>query len=362
MSAIGSSTSATSSANQGTLASGIGLVTGLNIDDTVNQLMSIASQAKDNLTSRTQTLTSEKSAFTQLESLLSAFQFETTQLNKAPVFTARAVTSSDDSALSGAVNASGNPAVGTYSFTPVQTASSQQLLSQGFAATDAVGAGSITIGKGGVVNPGISLDQLNGGTGIQRGQIRITDRSGASTVIDLSAARSVDDVLNAINSNTNINVSASVSGDKFQLTDNSNGTGNLKVQEVSNGKTAASLGLNSINVSSNTATGADVFSLGTKSALSSLNDGTGVQLKTGDDLSISLANGLKVTIDLGSASTLGDVINKINTASTGSVTASISSDGNRLQLQDNTSGSGTFSVANVGTGTAATETRSLATG
>ncbi len=177
------------------------------------------------------------------------------------------------------MDASGNPAVGTYSFTPVQTASSQQLLSQGFASTDAVGAGSITIGKGGVVDPGISLDQLNGGTGIQRGQIRITDRSGASAVIDLSAARSVDDVLNAINSNTNINVSASASGDSFKLTDNSGGTGNLKVQEVSSGKTAASLGLSGINVASNTATGADVLTLGSKTALSRLErwDGSATQ-------------------------------------------------------------------------------------
>ncbi len=197
-----------SSSTSGTLASGIGLVTGLNIDDTVNKLMTIASQSKNNLTSRTQTLSSEKAAFTQLTSLLVAFQFETTQLGNDSIFTSRAVTSSNDSALSAAVATDSNPAVGSYSFTPVQTASSQQLLSQGFAATDAVGIGSISFGAGGFVDPGISLDQLNASTGIQRGKIRITDRSGASSVIDLSYARSVDDVLNAINSNTDINVSA----------------------------------------------------------------------------------------------------------------------------------------------------------
>src|ERR1700761_142887 len=110
MSAISSSTPSTiSSASSGTLASGIGLVTGLNIDDTVDKLMSIASQSKDNLTSRTQTLSSEKTAFTQLTSLLVAFQFESTQLGKDSVFTSRNVTSTNDAALSGAVDASGNP-------------------------------------------------------------------------------------------------------------------------------------------------------------------------------------------------------------------------------------------------------------
>src|SRR6185503_1019696 len=104
---------------------------------------------------------------------------------------------------------------------------------------------------------------------------------------------------------------------------------------------------------SNTATGGDVLTLGSKTSLSTLNDGTGIQLRSGNDLHVSLANSTSVDIDLGSATTLGDVISKINSASSGQVTATISGDGNRLQLQDNTTGSGTFSVANVGTGTAA---------
>ncbi len=81
----------------------------------------------------------------------------------------------------------------------MQTASAQQLLSQSFAADEAIGAGSFTFGAGGFVDQGISLDELNGGDGVQRGKIRITDRSGASAVIDLSFARTVDDVLDAIN-------------------------------------------------------------------------------------------------------------------------------------------------------------------
>jgi flagellar hook-associated protein 2 len=341
------------SSNTGTLASGIGLVTGLNIDDTVTKLMSIASQTKDNLTARTQTLSSEQTAFTQLTSLLVAFQFEAKQLGDPTKFTSRQVSSSDETALTGAVSTDGNPAVGSYVFTPVQTASSQQLLSQVFGASEAVGAGTLTFGSGGFVDSGISLDQLNGGAGIQRGQIRVTDRSGASTVIDLSYARSVDDVLDAINSATDINVTATAVGDSFKLTDNSGGSGNLKVQEVGGGKTASSLGLAGIDVAAASATGGDVFTLSNKTSLSTLNDGTGVQLRTGNDLSVSLADGSSINLDLGDAKTLGDVINKINAASAGKFTASISSDGTRLQLKDLTTGSDTFAVTNVGTGTAA---------
>ncbi len=168
---------------------------------------------------------------------------------------------------------------------------------------------------------------------MQRGKIRITDRSGASAVIDLSFARNVDDVLNAINGSTDINVTATVVGDSFKLTDNSGGSGNLKVQDVSGGKTAANLGIDNIDVAANSATGSDVFTLSSKTVLSTLNDGTGVQLKTGNDLSVALADGSTVGVDLGSAKTLGDVINAINSAGAGKLTAAIGSDGNRIELQ-----------------------------
>ena len=112
------------------------------------------------------------------------------------------MTSSDTAALAATLATGGTPAVGNYLFTPIQTASAQQLLSQSFAADATVGAGSLTFGTGGFVDQGISLDELNGGDGVQRGKIRITDRSGATAVIDLSFARTVDDVLAAINDNT----------------------------------------------------------------------------------------------------------------------------------------------------------------
>ena len=337
------------------IQSSTGLVTGIPIQDTVDKLIALASQPKDALTTRTQALQSEQVAVTQLSSLLVAFQFEVKQLGTASLFDSRQVTSSDTSALTAAVSENGSPAQGNYLFTPVQTASTQQLLSQSFGAGDAIGAGTLTFGAGGFVNQGISLSSLNGGAGVRQGQIRITDRSGASSVIDLSNARTVDDVITAISTNTGINVTASAVGDSFMLTDTSGGSGNLKVQEVSGGSTASDLGLAGINVAASSATGSDVFSLTTKTSLASLNDGTGVQLRSGDDLSISLADGSTVNVDLASAKTLNDVLNAINAASPTTVAASIGSDGNRLQLTDLTTGSGTFSVSNVGNGTAASD-------
>src|SRR3954470_9457255 len=104
------------------IQSSVGLVTGIPIEDTVNKLMAVAAQPRDNLTARTKDLQSEQLAVTQLSSLLVAFQFEAKQLGSTSLFQSRAATSSDPSALTVEVAGDGSPAVGNYLFTPVQTA------------------------------------------------------------------------------------------------------------------------------------------------------------------------------------------------------------------------------------------------
>src|SRR5438128_2332796 len=79
-----------------------------------------------------------------------------------------------------------------------------------------VGAGSLTIELGGgELTNQTTLAQLNGGNGVRRGQFRITDRSGANAVIDVSNAVTVDDVISKINTSLGVTVRASVQGDKL---------------------------------------------------------------------------------------------------------------------------------------------------
>ncbi len=336
------------------IQSSVGLITGIPIEETVNKLMAIAAQPRNLLADRTKALESEKLAVTQLTSLLVALQFEVNQLDSESLFSSKQVTSSDPDALTASLATGGNPAAGNYLFTPVQTASAQQLLSQSFEADETIGAGSFTIGVGGFVDKGISLDELNSGDGVRRGKIRIIDRNGDSAVIDLSFARTVDDVLKAISDNSTINVTAVAVGDAFKLIDNTGGSGNLKVQEVGGGVTASDLGLAGIDIAAAEATGSDVFALSAGTKLSFLNDGTGVQIDSGaNELSITLADGSNVTVNLDGAKTLGDALDALNAASPTKLSAAIAADGNRLELTDLTAGAGSFAVSNVGTGTAA---------
>ena len=207
------------------IQSAIGLITGVPILDTVDQLMAIAARPRDLLTARNSVLQSEQLAVNRLSSLLLGMQFEVDKLKVTDLFHTKTVTSSNSDILSAALANDGAPVVGTHLFTPVQTATAHQLLSSRFGPTaPATGVGSFTFQRGGFVDEGLSLDALNAGDGVTRGEIRITDRSGATAVVDLRFARSVDDVLRAINSSATIDVTATADGDSFKLTDTSGQT------------------------------------------------------------------------------------------------------------------------------------------
>jgi flagellar hook-associated protein 2 len=344
----------------GTITSNIGLISGIDYNSLVDKLIQVQSGQVNDQTAINKTFSDQRTAITTLEASLIALQSSTNNLGSSTLYNQRTVTSSDDSSVSATVT--GQSQVGQYQITPVQLAQSQQFQSSKFASdSTAIGAGTLTLSNGGFVDPGASLDLLNGGNGFTRGQIKITDRSGASATIDLRFARTVDDVLNAINSNITLGVHASVSGDKFVLTDTTGQTtSNLQVQEVGGGATAASLGLSGINAAANQATGADVLQLFGDLSLGLLNDGGGVRFNNFlPDLQVSFRDGTTATVDfhrLASSSptpvtatneqTLADVVNTLNSAAPGKLHAAIGPDGKGLVLTDLTTDSGgTFAVS-----------------
>jgi flagellar hook-associated protein 2 len=344
----------------GRIQSSIGLITGIPIADTVNQLIQVAGRPRDNLASRTEALQSQRLAISTLSTRLLSLQFSFNNLKVNDIYNAREVTSSKPEVLTATLNTSGKPSVGSIDVRAVQAASAHQLVSQRFEDLEnGLGTGSFSFSFGGFLDKGISLDELNSGSGVPRGQIRITDHSGASSVIDLSFARTVDDVLEAISKDLTVNVTAEAVGDSFRLFDNTGSTGTLSVQEVAGGATAAGLGLVGISTTAAEATGSAVFGLHTGTKLSKLNDGNGVRITDDltdvDDLAITLANGNSYGVDLSGATTLGGVIDAINDSAdlTGKISAAISADGNRLELTDQTTGAGTFTVANGVLGTVA---------
>jgi flagellar hook-associated protein 2 len=332
------------------ITSSIGLISGINTGALTSEL--IAADAAPVSLLQTQ-VTSDQTlgtAYTALSSQLQTLQTTTQSLELPQTFQATTATSSNPSVLT--ATTTDGAAVGSYSLQVARTVTTQQLVSSGFTdATNAkVGAGTITIeeGSGSDLSTQTPLSDLNGGSGVARGQFRITDRSGASAVIDTSAAVSLDDVVADINSATNISVRASIQNNHLVLTDTSGQTAsNLIVQDLGTGSSAASLGIVA-NTAGITVTGSDLNYLSSSTQLDQLNDGRGVTLGSGGatgDFTVHLKDGTSFNVNLAGVTTVGGAVAAINAASGGKATATIPTGSASLRLTDNTTtGSGTLSV------------------
>ncbi|HWE00991.1 MAG TPA: flagellar filament capping protein FliD [Tepidisphaeraceae bacterium] len=200
----------------------------------------------------------------------------------------------------------------------------------------------------------VLVSSLNGGKGIPLGKIHINDGSGGSADIDLSGARSVQDIISGIN-DAGLHVTASLNnaGDGIQLQNNGTGGGNLVVSDV-NSTTAAALGLaGTYNATQTTVSGGDLHTqyVSGTTLLSDYNGGKGVSPGA---FTVTNSKGVSATVAVasGTFNTIGDVINAINAKQIG-VTASINGNGDGILLTDDAGGGSKLSVADSGGTTAA---------
>jgi flagellar hook-associated protein 2 len=344
----------------GRITTGIGLVSGINSADIIDQLMKLEAQPKERLQTRIDEANKRKLAYTDLQTRLTSLKLVGTRLKKPSSFENAATTSSDEDVLTATAGA--GAAIGSFQFQVARLVTSQQLVSRGFSDFDStpVGAGTITVEMGGgELSSQTTLAQLNGGAGVRRGLFRITDRAGNAAVIDTTAAVTVDDVIKKINTSLDVSVRASVKGDQLVLTDQSGATTQaLTVQDLGDGHAAEDLGLTvDTDGSASTITGKDINFLSRATALASVNDGRGVRMaRSGADFTIAVGGGSAVSVTLGpTVKTIGDVIDRINAADPSNVKAELSADGNGIVLTDASGGSRDITVAAVGTSNAATD-------
>ena len=238
------------------------------------------------------------------------------------------------------------------------------------------------------------LESLNGGAGVDRGRIKITDRAGVVTTVDLTDVTSLNEVMDRIKTATSNVVTASVDGDHLVLTDSSGGLGSLTVANAVGDTTATDLGIAG-TIAGATLTGTNINTISGTTSLSSLNDGTGVLVRngvtdftitardgtaiavklgridapiTGATLLADLNNGAGITIgddenkdikfiardgtehevSLNGVTTVGGLISRVNTATGGKIAITVHADGERLTVSDTTGGAGTLKVLGAG--------------
>jgi len=332
----------------GRIQSNTGLTTGINIQSTVDQLLAISARPRDRLETRIKAFQSQQIAINELTALTIGIQLQSDRLGKAANLSSTTATSSKTDVIT--VSSTGTPVAGNYSVQTLQTAQTSTASSNPFTSSDdTLQAGELVVRTGGFVDASSSTDDLRGGSGISRGKIRITDRTGASREIDLRYTANVDDVLKAINNTSGLRVSAKTNGDRIVLSDLTGQTAsNLIVEDIGEGRTAVDLGLSGISVAASTATGDDINFIGNSTRLSTLRDNRGVAFSLGTELTVTLRDGSTLNIDANATKTptsVGQLLASINAADPTKLEARIKTDGTGFEILDKTTGSGTFAAA-----------------
>ncbi len=323
----------------GRIQSNVGIVTGINIQSTIEQLMAVSSRPKALLENRVAGLKAQQVALTELTALVVGVQLQSDRLGLASNINTTTATSSRPETATVALN--GSPTPGNYTVRVLQTAQTATASSSPIASsTEPLPSGEFSIRTGGFVDSSASLDDLRGGLGISRGRIKITDRSGLSRDVDLRFATSMDDVLQAINT-SGLRISARTNGDRIVLNDLTGQTNsNLIVEDIGDGRTAADLGLGGVNVASNSASGEDLSFIAATTRLSSLRDGRGLSFGSSDRLKVDLKDGS--SIDLGFANnkpaSVSQFLRMVNEADPSKLEMRISASGDGFEIIDKTTG------------------------
>ncbi|MDR0361973.1 MAG: flagellar filament capping protein FliD [Planctomycetota bacterium] len=308
-----------------------GLASGFDTQSIVKQLMEVEKAGYNKLDVKKQTEQLKLQAYQGVNTFIKKFRDSVSNLAGQKLWNSKSAGSTNEDSLIATAN---QYAVnGSYSFRVTQTASSAQFSSKGFSSkTDQIGQSNAdgTVNKLGVINlnnAGARIDQsarlesFNGGNGVYRGSIRITDARGTSTTVDLSGAETINDIVSAINNASGILAKASIGRDNqggsfLVIEDQSEGAGKMKIQNVGQGTTATDLGIagTAENVGG-PITGRNLFYLGRETDLGTLNDGLGIeQGRISIDVDDGAGDGVFFQADLSNAKTVGDVLDAMNAA------------------------------------------------
>lgn len=285
----------------GSITTGIGLFSGIDSATLINQLLALESRPRIQFQQRVADLQNQKTALLDINARLLSLLNSSRRIRTDNVFRGVKATPSDASALSATATSQTPP--GTYSFLVKNLVSTSQWMSRGFASRSESPLGleslSFDLGGGSRLDRDESLDNLNGGNGVRRGRIVITDRAGASATVDLTDVMSVQEVVDRINGSDSVGVTARFGAQGLILEDTSGGAGSLSVQNATGSQTATDLGIAGSSAGG-TITGASIWYLGTGTSLATLGDGSGATVRNSvSDLRITARNGTVFDLDFG---------------------------------------------------------------
>ncbi|MCH2161513.1 MAG: flagellar filament capping protein FliD [Phycisphaerales bacterium] len=320
----------------GSITTGVGLISGIDTASLIQQLLALDAQQKTPILQRIGSYTASKTALLDVNARLLGLSSAAAAFRMDDIFSSVLATSSNESVLT--AFASPNTTPGNYQFTVKQLVSTSQMMTRGFVSSslDPMNLDQLSFEWGnGALDQDTDLSVLNGGDGVARGSIRVTDGNGVEEIVDLTLATTIGEVVNSINSAENIQVQARVEHDRLVLVDASGGGGGLLIQDLGGATTADDLGILG-TAADGTITGSIINSLGLDSLISSLNDGNGVFIRDNvADFSIQVGGpeGTVFDIDLG----------RVDAPINGETLLSDLNDGDGIRINEN-SDEGDFTI------------------
>ena len=307
-------------------SAGIGLISGYDFNALVSAQLAFRNSTLLRLQGRSAEFSAEQAAFSDIGVQLGSIQTAASGLTST-LFNTKSASSSNPNLLS--VSASSAASTGSWDLLVSRLVSTSQVLSGGVSTQDETALGltelSFELGQG-RLRDDVELAQLNGGFGVERGSILITDRSGTESIVDLSQAATIGEVIDAINASAD-GVEARLETTGIRLIDTSGGSGIFSARSLAGSNTAEDLGLaQSVNEAS--IEGRKLWSIAASTALGDLRDGLGIRIQDGGlaDITIELSDGTPpISVDLGpigdtpAATTLAEVQARIEAATNGAV-------------------------------------------
>lgn len=355
------------------ITSNVGLFSGIDTGTLIQQLIQLEARPRELASQRVFELSSQQAGLLQINGQLNALSNIARGFRTSNPFNAARAVSSNESILTATASSTAQP--GNFSLTVDRLVTTQSQLSRGFADRDtaAFGADAFTFeGAEARLAQDVALTDLNGGSGVRRGEITLTV-DGSSTTVDLSRAGTIGEVIEAING-AGTSLQASAVGDRLVI--ENTGSGAFSIADATGSNTATDLGIagsSSVSGGRDLIDGSSLYYLTEDTALSLLNDGNGVSQTTsvgsgafdftidididfdGSDDTINVFLGeITETVDgesvvtRAAAATVGDVIEIINQqlddAGESDLRASLAADGSGIVLTDQSNRD--FTVAN----------------
>ena len=299
-----------------------GIASGFDTASIVEQLMKIEKIPYDKLDIKKQTQQLKRQAYQAVNNMFLKFRTSVSSLSSQKLWRSKSASSTNEKCLTATAN---EYAVnGSYSLKVAQLATSTQFMSKGFASSktaivkqkdgeDPYKVGSIVMNSAkSRVDNSAKVDTLNGGKGIYRGSVRVTDAANHTSIIDLSSCDTMDDIVRTLNESTGAQITASIKEGRLHIVDESNGSGSMKIQNVGAGTTATDLGINGSANADGVLHGRNVYTIGNDTALTMLQDGLGIEEGV-FTLRVSNSNSyIDVQVSVDDCSTVGDIVKRVN--------------------------------------------------